>query len=163
MLSALALIDLHTIFSARTALVPVTGAVVATFAFALFRGRIGRLLPFGKEQGSLMNFSSMGTLRCICGETHPKGVGVDRRQFCRSCGCEVAATNSTLFDKHLTQKEIETMTSSLQIAAMRASHLELPPTITTIEELQRYLDTPLPKIPRTPPTSPGQIRQQQVH
>jgi hypothetical protein len=163
MLSPLASIDLRTILTARAALVPVTGGVMAGFAIALFRGSIGRLLLFGKEQESLMNFSNLGTLRCICGEKHPKGIGVDRRQFCRSCGCEIVATNTALLDKHLTRKEIKAMTSSLSLAALRASHLELPPTITTIEELHEYLESPLPKVPRTVSTRPTEIQHHQVH
>jgi hypothetical protein len=40
----------------------------------------------------------------------------------------------------LTAREIKRLTRSLRRAAARANHLELPPTITTIEALHRYLD-----------------------
>jgi hypothetical protein len=162
MFSPFALIDLHTVLTTRAALVPVTGGVMAGFAIALFRGSLGRLPLFTKEP-SLMSFASLGTLRCICGEKHPEGVAADRRQFCRSCGCEIVATNTAMLDKHLTKREIKAMTASLRNAAMRASHLELPPTITTIDELHRYLDSPIPKMPRTPPTHSAQVEQQRVH
>jgi len=137
------------------------------FALALFRGSIGRLfLMGGRDSDSLMNFSSMGTLRCICGEQHPAGVAADRRQFCRSCGCEVVATNTNMVDKHLSKREIKAMTSSLRRAAMRASHLELPPTITTINELYEYLDSSEPRTMRAKSGQHAQaarIEQPQVH
>ena len=165
MFSPLAFIDLHSVLSTHGALAPVAGGVMAGFAIALFRGSLGRLFLFGKEPESLMNFASMGTLRCICGEQHPEGVGSDRRQFCRSCGCEVVAANTSMLDKHLTRKEIKAMTTSLRDAAMRASHLELPPTITTVDELHRYLNSPIPKYPLTPAArqSQSQVEQQRVH
>ena len=134
------------------------------FAIALFRGSIGRLLLLGtRDSDSLMNFSSMGTLRCICGQQHPAGVKADRREFCRRCGCEVAATNSSMVDKHLSKREIKAMTSSLRRAAIRASHLELPPTITTISELHEYLECSSPKSVRTKTSQPAQVEQTQVH
>src|ERR1700676_784960 len=118
----LALISLPTTLTASAAVLPITGGMMAGFTFALFRGSLGRIFLFGnRESESLMSFSSTGTLRCICGEKHPEGVTMDRRQFCRSCGCEVVASNTTLLDKHLTRKEIKAMTASLRRAAIRAS------------------------------------------
>ena len=58
--------------------------------------------------------------------------------------------NEEMLNKYLSPKEIKAMTKSLRRAAIRASHLELPPSITTVEELHRYLDTSEPKDPRTP-------------
>ena len=55
------------------------------------------------------------------------------------------------------------VTQSLRRAAIRASHLELPPTITTIDELHQYLNSPEPKLPRTPPSHTTQFGQAQVH
>jgi len=134
------------------------------FAFALYRGTLGRLFSSSvNDSESIMNFSPLGTLKCVCGEQHPAGVAVDRRQFCRSCGCEVMATNTAALDRHLSQKEIKAMTQSLRRAAIRASHLELPPTITTIDELHQYLNSAEPKAPRTPPTHPTHVGQPQVH
>lgn len=134
------------------------------FAFALYRGTLGRLFAAGDDDSeSIMNFSPLGTLKCVCGEKHPAGVAVDRRQFCRSCGCEVVATNTAQLERHLSPREIKAMTQSLRRAAIRASHLELPPTITTIDELHQYLNSPEPKIPRTPPTHSTQVGQAQVH
>ena len=167
MYSPLALLDLGAFLTARTTLIPVTGGVMTGFAIALYRGSIGRLLPLGgRDSNSVMNFSSMGTLRCICGEQHPAGIAADRRQFCRSCGCEVAATNTSMVDKHLSKREIKAMTASLRRAAMRASHLELPPTITSIDELYEYLESSEPRKMRAKPSHPGQavhVEQTQVH
>ena len=156
--------EVRSLFSAHAALIPVTGGIMTGLAFAIFRGTVGRFfMPGVKESRSLMNFSQLGTLKCICGEKHPAGVAVDRRQFCRSCGCEVMATNTSQLDRHLSPREIKAMTESLRRAAIRASHLELPPSITTIDELHRYLDSPEPKSTRTPPSQPTQVGQAQVH
>ena len=134
------------------------------FAFALYRGTLGRLFPSGaKNSDSLMNFAPLGTLKCVCGEKHPEGVAADRRQFCRSCGCEVMAVNSAQLDRHLSPKEIKAMTRSLRLAAIRASHLELPPTINSIDELHQYLSSAQTKVPRTPPSHTTQVGPAQVH
>jgi len=156
--------NLRALFTARAALIPVTGGIMTGIAFALYRGTLGRLFTSEvKDSDSLMNFSRLGTLKCVCGETHPESISADRRQFCRSCGCEVMATNSAQLDRHLSPKEIKAMTRSLRLAAVRASHLELPPTVTSIEELHQYLNSTEPKAPRTPPSRPTQIGQAQVH
>lgn len=137
---------------------------MTAFPIALFRDSIRRLFLMGsRESDSLMNFSSLGTLRCICGAQHTGGAGADRRQFCRRCGCEVAATNTAMVDKQLSKREIKAMTASLRRAAIRASHLELPPTITTISELHEYLESSEPRTLRTKSTSPAHIEQPQVH
>jgi hypothetical protein len=163
MYSPFALLDLRSAFSAHSTLLPVAGGVMCGFAFAIFRGGIARILPSSRDSQSLMNFSSRGTLRCVCGVQHPEGMLADRRQFCRSCGCEVVAPNEEMLNKYLSPKEIKAMTKSLRRAAIRASHLELPPSITTVEELHRYLDSPEPKNERTPPTRPTQIQQPTLH
>ena len=157
-------LDFRALLTARAALIPVTGGIMTGIAFALYRGTLGRLFASDvKDSDSLMNFSRLGTLKCVCGETHPDSVPADRRQFCRSCGCEVMATNSAQLDRHLSPKEIKAMTRSLRLAAIRASHLELPPTVTTIEELHQYLNSPTPKTPRTPPSHTTQVGPAQVH
>jgi hypothetical protein len=164
MVSPLAFHDLHSILTARTTLIPVTGGVMTGFAFAMFRGNLGRMLLFGKSDStSLMNFSSTGTLRCICGEKHPEGIAADRRQFCRSCGCEVVAKNTAMLDKHLSKREIKAMTATLKRAAIRASHLELPPAITTVQQLNEYLAGSEPKQVRVIASQPTQVEQSRVH
>lgn len=164
MYSAPGPLDLHALFTARTALIPVLGGVMTGFAIALFRGSFGRFFLSGnRDSDSLMNFSSLGTLHCICGEQHPAGVVADRRQFCRRCGCEVVARNASMVDKHLSKREIKAMTLSLRRAAARASHLELPPTITTISELHEYLESSEPRSMRVKSNHPTQIEQHQVH
>ena len=164
MYSLLALLDLRTLLTARAALVPVTGGIMSGFALVLYRGTLGRLFSSDvKDSESIMKFSPLGTLKCVCGETHPAGIGMDRRQFCRSCGCQVMASNTTGLDRHLSPKEIKAMTKSLRRAAIRASHLELPPTITTIDELHQYLNSPETELPRTPPSHNTHVGEAQVH
>jgi hypothetical protein len=134
------------------------------FAIALFRGSIGRLFHMDtRESDSLMNFSSMGSLRCICGEQHPAGVAADRREVCRQCGCAVVATNSTMVDQQLSKREIKAMTSSLRRIASRVSHLELPPTVTSISELHKYLESSAPRTLRTESSQAVQVEQPQIH
>lgn len=163
MYASTALQEFRTLLTAHAALVPVTGGIMTGLAFAIFRGTVGRFfMPGVKESKSLMNFAQLGTLKCVCGEKHPAGVCVDRRQFCRSCGCEVVATNTSQLDRHLSPREIKVMTESLRRAAMRASHLELPPSITTIDELYQYLQSPEPKSNRMQPAQPTHVGQPQV-
>jgi len=162
--SPLALLELQSLLFSHTAIIPVAGGAFAGVPFALFRRPLAHFRPFGvRESESIMNFSSLGTLRCICGAEHMENALVDRRQFCRSCGCEVVATNPALLDKQLTKQEIVEMTRSLRHAAIRAAYMELPPSITTVEELHRYLDSSEPKSSRTPPTQSTPVEQPTVH
>ena len=154
--------DASGVLAARSALIPVSGALVAGLSFLLFRGRLSQTRSFSSsESSSIMNFSSLGTLRCVCGAEHREGVTADRRSFCRSCGCEVVPQNPAMLDKHLTSREIKNITRSLRRAAIRASHLELPPSITTVEELHRYLDENQTAPSRNMP--PPSIEQPQLH
>jgi len=128
--------DLHTALMSRVALFPAAAGAVCGVACAMWRSGIAWT---HRDSRSLMNFSSHGSLHCICGTQHPQGLLADRRQVCRTCGCEVVAQNPAMLDKQLSPKEIRAMTRSLRLAAIRASHLQLPPSITTVEELHRYL------------------------
>jgi len=158
----LALPDVYSFVSTHAAVAPIAGAALVGWAIAAYRGSLSKFRLFrSRDAESLMNFSSLGTLRCVCKAKHGDH-GADRRQFCRSCGCEVVAQDTALLDKQISSKEIKTITRSLQRAAIRASHLELPPSITTIEELHRYLDSSEPKNSRTPPTQPTSVEQPQV-
>ena len=156
----LAVLDL---FSARTIF---HGASVAFagLGFALFGRTISQLRPLGvRESESLMNFSSLGTLTCICNAEQSELDFADRRLFCRGCGCEVIAKDQAMLTKELSHVEIRAMTRSLRQAAIRASNLELPTTISSLDELERYLDDPEPKTPRTPPTQSTPVEHPQIH
>jgi hypothetical protein len=164
MFSPTSLFGVQSLFSSHAGVVPMAGGAITGLAVAVFRGSGLLANPFGlRGARSLMNFSSQGTLRCICGIQHREGGIPDRRQFCRSCGCEVVRQDAAMLDKQLTRREIAEMTRSLQRAASRASHLDLPPSVTTIDELHRYLASSEPKNPRTPPTRPSSVEQTQVH
>ena len=159
----LALSQLQSFLENHTVFMPVAGLACSGLAVALLRAPLD-LRPFGvSESESIMNFSSLGTLRCVCGAEHSENAAADRRQFCRSCGCEVVTTDRSLLDKQLTRREIRAMTRQLRTAAMRARNLELPPSITSIEELNRYLagGEPTSKLP--PPSRPTTVEQPQVH
>ena len=143
---------------------PCAGLACSGIAVALLHSPADAMRPFSvSEAESIMNFSSLGTLRCICGAEHAENTLEDRRQFCRSCGCEVVAIDTTLFEKQLTRQEIKTRTRDLRKAAIRARNLDLPPSITSIEELNRYLAHTKPKEKLPPPSRPTTVEQPQVH
>ena len=160
----IALSHLSLFFASHTALMPVIGLACSGFAIALLQTPGEALRPFGvSEAESIMNFSSLGTLRCICGAEHSNNAAEDRRQFCRSCGCEVVRVDTAQFDKHLTRKEIKAMTRNLRNAAIRAKNMELPPSITSIEELNAYLATAEPNDKMPPPSRPTTIESPTIH
>ena len=129
-------VSLQSLF-AHEATLPLAGGAFAGLAFALFRSPVR---PFGiRESESLMNFSSLGSLRCICGPRHPAGVESDRREVCRSCGCEIVNADETLLNHHVSREEARKITRDLRDAAIRASQLELPPSVTSVAALQQYL------------------------
>ena len=163
MYSLLSLVDLQTLLTTRGAVLPITAGVLCGVAYVMFRGTIARILVGGRDSRSLMNLSANGSLRCVCGAQHPEGVGADRRQYCRNCGCEVVAQNEAMLDRQLSPKEIKAMTRSLRVAAIRASQLELPPSITTVEELHRYLGSSQKKVVRSVTAKPAVIEQPTIH
>jgi hypothetical protein len=136
----------------------------AEFSLAISRSRLGQIRLFGvRESESVMNFSSLGTLRCVCGARHANQGASDRRRYCRTCGCEVVQQDAAALERHLSQREIKAMTRSLRRAAILARNLELPSSITSIAELNQYLESPEPKTPRNPPTQPTTFEQPQIH
>ena len=147
----------------HTALMPCAGLACSGIAVALLHSPAAAH-PFGvNESDSIMNFSSLGTLRCICGAEHAENPAPDRRHFCRACGCEVVAVDTQLFEKQLSRREIKAMTRQLRSAAIRARNLELPPSITSVEELNRYLSESQPKRKMPPPSRPTPVEQPQIH
>jgi hypothetical protein len=159
--SPLAFIDLHSLMALHRAFLPVAGGACLGIAFSLFRG--GRFSA-SEDRASIMHLAALGSLRCICGADTRDGAMKDRRQFCRSCGCEIVAANRELLDKQLSSREIKAMTRSLRRAAIRASYLELPPSVTSIDELHRYLASVEPKRYRIEETAqPVPVERTQVH
>jgi hypothetical protein len=88
-----------------------------------------------------MSFAPLGRLRCVCGLQLPAGILADRRHFCRTCGCEVIAQDQARLSQNVSPKEIHAMTKSLHRAAIRARNLKVPPSVSTVEELHRYVDS----------------------
>jgi hypothetical protein len=147
----------------HAAFLPVAGLASSGLAVALLRAPLD-LRPFGvSEAESIMNFSSLGTLRCICGAEHTENPRPDRRQFCRACGCEMVATDPNLLHKQLSRSEIRAMARQLRTAAIRSRNMELPPSITSIKELNLYLagSEAASKLP--PPSRPTTVEQPQIH
>jgi hypothetical protein len=159
-----ALTQIHNFIESHPAFMPVSGLACSGFAVAMLRAPLD-LRPFGvSESESIMNFSSLGTLRCVCGVDCTNTGAPDRRQFCRSCGCEVVVQDASLLEKPLSKAEIRAMTRQLRTAAIRSRNLELPPSITCIDDLNRYLAGSEPtntKLP--PPGRPTTIEQPQIH
>ena len=160
---SITLSHLQNFLASHSALMPVVGIGCAGLAVALLRVPKESLRPFGvSESESIMNFSSLGTLRCVCGQQHEEHGAPDRRQFCRSCGCEVVASDPNMLVKELSSKDIKVMTRQLRSAAIRARNMELPPSITSIEELNRYLADAAPPSNLPPPSRPTTVEQPQV-
>ena len=146
-------------FFFHAAMLPAVGGAFAGMALALFR-KPGS--PFrNRESESLMNFSSLGRLRCICGTSCSRQAETDRREFCRSCGCEVLPVNHALLDRQLSQTEMRQLTRELRTAARRASRLELPGSITSIAELQTYIATDAAKTFRSALSNPPATAKEQ--
>lgn len=142
------------------ALLPAAGGVLTGATFALSRSPVR---PFGiRESESLMNFSSLGTLRCICGPTHSESSGLDRREFCRSCGFEVVPVDEAWLKVEMSKAEVRRKTRELRQAAIRAAHLELPASITSVLELQQYLSSDVTKVLRSSAGSQSTVEQPQV-
>jgi hypothetical protein len=143
--------------AARHFIVPALGFFGSGLVVVLVRSTWVRHRVLGMpEKSSLMDFSALGTLQCICGSVQANSLKPDRRQFCRNCGCEVVARDTSLLIKQLSAQEIRSITRTLRQAATRASELEIPPNITTIAELQEYLKSEEKKKPRNsspPPTA----------
>ncbi len=137
LIAATALFSLQNLLSAHSALLPLSGTFCLGVAATLFRAP---LRPFGlRESESLMNFAGSGALHCHCAADHGQETRPDRRQVCRSCGCEVAAVDPLMLEKPLSADEIRRMTRSLRQAAIRASNLQLPPSVSSISQLNTYL------------------------
>jgi hypothetical protein len=163
MLAWISLSQVQEFIANHSNFLPVTGLTCSGLAIALLRAPLD-LRPFGiSDSESIMNFSSLGTLRCVCGAEHREDPTAERRQFCRSCGCELIETDRALLHKELTRREIRAITRQLRTAGIRARNLDLPPSITSIEDLNRYLaGSPSPsKLP--PPSRPATVEQPKVH
>ncbi len=159
MLIIQAAVSLQNLLS-HAAMLPVAGGAFAGVTFAFFRSPVR---PFGvRESESLMNFSSLGTLRCICAKSHPEFLGADRREFCRSCGCQILVPDPTLLDCQISKEQARKLTREMRDAAIRASRLELPSSITSIEELQQYLASDTKKSPRPVSLRQPPVEQTQV-
>jgi hypothetical protein len=141
MFSPIALFPLRALASVRNAVMPAASGACAAIGFV--PARSGRPRAEGSP-ASIMNFGSLGVLRCVCHHSGPR----ERRQFCRSCGFEVVTPDEALLSKKLSRREIKAMMRSLSRAANRAGNLELPATITNIHQLHRYLDGAEPKAMR---------------
>ena len=124
-------------FLSHAAMLPLAGGVFAGLTFALFRSPAH---PFNRRDSqSLMNFSSLGSLRCICSSSHSEKAKADRREFCRSCGCEVIAPDKALLDQQLSKGEARKITRELRDAAIRTRDLDLPASIASIAQLNSFL------------------------
>ena len=155
MYSPVVISHIRAVLAHRTSLA-FAGVSFASLLTALFRHPLSVFRPFGvSDAESLMNFSSLGTLRCICGAEHGDAGRADRRQFCRSCGCEVVVGNPQALREPMSTREIKALTGLLRESAIRARNLDLPMSITSVDELQRYLDGSEHKTPRTPPSQPS--------
>ncbi len=122
----------------------------------LFLRKVMSMRPLGiNDTESIMQFAPLGALTCLCNGRHNTKTDADRRDVCRGCGCLAVATAGDLLDREASQGEIRAMVESLQQAGIRARGLEIPQTIRSLDELNRYLDEYRGKKGRKPPRRPN--------
>jgi hypothetical protein len=135
-------------------LVPPTFGLVVLFvwlvsrAFRSFRDR----LP--EENESVMNFSPLGLLTCICEQAEPDdsvAVRAERRQTCRGCGHSIVAREPARLQAVLSSRDIASQQTKLRKAAVRAKGLDIPTSVENIDQLLDYLD----EAPAAPPSGPA--------
>ncbi len=118
--------------------------------------RAAALRPFGiPEQESIMQFAKLGTLTCLCGTRHSTETDADRRQVCRGCGGLAVACDGDLLDRPSSPEEIRAMVESLRLAGIRARGIEVPETISNLQELHLFLDDHRGRKGRKPPKGPN--------
>ncbi len=96
----------------------------------------------GRAQGdrSLMAFSSLGKLTCVC---HPEGgreVQKDRRGSCRACGHQVVVASASELSREMSKAEIRMMVKSLERAVARGDHQAMRQMSTSTEEMTQVVD-----------------------
>ena len=119
-------------------------------AFRAFKGRIP------EENESIMNFSPLGVLTCICDESDPGdavAVRHERRQTCRTCGHAIIARDPARVDAVLTSREISNIQAKLRYAAVKSKGMDLPTSIEDVDQLVDYLQT----APAAPPSDPPSL------
>jgi hypothetical protein len=154
---------LSSLFQSRPVVDAAVIAGTAASAVGLAYGVVRESLSSVSEDESIMNFSQLGILRCICNEEQPENLLMDRRQFCRSCGGEVVEQNDAMLSKQLSAQEILQMTRNLRKAGVRARNLQVPSTVTDIHELNAWLDSDSPKDPRIPPSRTSTTIERHLH
>lgn len=125
----------------------------------LLRTTLQRLLalrPFGiGESESIMQFSRLGSLTCLCDGRHATSSNADRRQVCRDCGGLPEGCDRELLDRTTSAGEERALVQSLRLAGVRARGQEIPEHIRTLAELHAYLDAQHGKRGRKPPRRPN--------
>ena len=102
------------------------------------RNTVRYLRPFGiAEAESLMNFLSLGSLRCHCEPTDAAEPRNDRRRSCRTCGNAILATEPTRLYEQLSKAEIRQITRRLRRAGMDSRHVEVGSHLTNLSGLHR--------------------------
>ena len=84
---------------------------------------------------SLMNFSPLGALSCLCLPGVVSAKRLERRCSCRACGNRIAAADVTLLYKRQTPREIRLLVQSLHRAGVDARRIEVPRTMQDLGKL----------------------------
>ncbi len=126
-------------------------AVVGIWGTKQFRQLFGKGVP--DESESIMNFSSLGALTCICQDSKPGLTHrAERRQSCRTCGHAIVQRDEARLDAELSPKEIAQIAARLRDAAVESRGMAIPSSVENIDQLVEYLhhaDPPPP--PSDPP------------
>ncbi len=86
---------------------------------------------------SLMNFSPLGALSCLCLPGVVSAKRLERRCSCRACGNRIAAVDVTQLYKRQTPNEIRLLVQSLHRASIDARRIEVPRTMQDLGKLHQ--------------------------
>ncbi|SNS34053.1 hypothetical protein SAMN05421770_101572 [Granulicella rosea] len=126
-------------------------AVVAIWSARQIRQILRPGVP--DESESIMNFSSLGALTCICEESQPGLTHrAERRASCRTCGHAIVHREEARLDTVLSPREIAQIAAKLREAAVDARGMAIPSSVENIDQLVDYLHhAEPPQPPNDPP------------
>ena len=107
---------------------------------AITQGRYRMTRRSRRKRESLMSLAEQTPLTCVCWEGEQSGLGSDPGEPCRRCGLQIVPRGASRLDLQQSRSEIQAATRTLRQLALRAGHLDLPDTVTNIQELEAYLE-----------------------
>jgi hypothetical protein len=126
---------LHLLLAPSLIVVSLAAVTLALLTW-LSRDSFAYARPFGiSESESLMNFSPLGSLECICQPTDAATSAHDRRSSCRACGHAIVAHDPISLYQPLSRNEIRRITENLRRAGIDARKVAIPASVTNLSAL----------------------------